>query len=196
ARSQWSTTTSAIDRPRRKSVSGPVARDSTTLLLNTPPGGTLGRLVASDQSTVAQPARGCSEPQVWPGRPASRSVTTSPRTEFGAMPVGSLALTVIGSWKPGSPNALAAGRFYSPEASKCPRADAGALSGVAEAAEVGDTWAQATATSASAANLAGLIRFLLRSWDVALPVLRATDDDAGSRATKARSRSARRRQGR
>src|SRR5262249_59808892 len=109
---------------------------------------------------------------------------------------GSLALTAMGSWKPVPPIALGAGRWISPEAAKCPGADAGALSGVAEAAEVGDTWPQPTATSARAANLAGLIRFLLRSWDVALPVLRATDDDAGSRATKARSRSARRRQGR
>ena len=58
------------------------------------------------------------------------------------MSVGSLALTVIGSWKPGSPNALAAGSWISPEASKYPCADAGALSGVAEAAEVGDTWPQ------------------------------------------------------
>ena len=39
----------------RKKLRSPVAISSVMLLSNTPPGGTLGRSLASDQSTVAQP---------------------------------------------------------------------------------------------------------------------------------------------
>src|SRR5262249_51861371 len=110
------------------------------LLSNTPPAGTFGRSGESDQSTVAQPESGWSAPQVWPGRLDSRSRTTTfwPAPAAGA--TGTSALIRTGSWKPGSPNAFAAGKRNVPAASTSPEAgvlgaaDAAGVLGAADAA--------------------------------------------------------------
>lgn len=128
---------------RRNRVVGPPTRGSVRLLSNTPPAGTFGRSGESDQSTVAQPDSGWSALHVWPGRLESCSRTTSVRPAPGARATGTLARIVDASWKPGSPNADAAGRRYVPAASTSPEADAlgagdaaGALPGALHASNV------------------------------------------------------------
>ena len=123
----------SVPSARRNRVAGPPASGSVRLLSNTPPAGTLGRSGESDQSTVAQPESGWSAPQVWPGRLESCIRTTTFWPAPGAGATGTLELIVTFSWKPGSPNADAAGRRNVPAASASPVADAlgaGAAAGV------------------------------------------------------------------
>ena len=80
----------------------------------TPPGGTLGRLGLSDQSTVAQPERGWSLEQVMSDRLASRSLRTSLMPSVELRSWGSWGVAASTSWKPGWPKASAAGRSNSP----------------------------------------------------------------------------------
>ena len=95
----------------------PEESKSVTLFSNTPLVGTFGLPGESDQSTVAQPERGCSLEHETPDRRASHSLTTS------RWPADDLGLSVIAcdavssSWNPGSPKALAAGRSNFPVAS-------------------------------------------------------------------------------
>ena len=62
----------------RKNLCSPVTNSNLKLFSNTPPDGTLGRLGASDQSTVAHPESGCSLSRSRPSRWASQGLTSSP----------------------------------------------------------------------------------------------------------------------